>query len=468
MIKRFTPTKKVYLYLYSKKSEKEYKFVFIKNFIEKEKYDIISTEVNQKDNHSLFALGRILTSTFYNIIPNISKISNGEIKDISKLLIPKDQKSFTHFELWFDPVMNYWLDKLSEPMIQYDDIDFTKIFFLEIPYINIDIVNKKLKENKLKYSFEYFEQNNFKSKIIGKETLNILSQLNFEKMIEHIKLTEQCIKKDELDLYIILACKLSGDDEKGYFHFPSLFNGIYRRNKEKWIYMVASKGVFPDEQMLNKAKCILIPGSDLSVHDDYEFLRQTEKYLVNLISDIEEKNKYPNLKILGICFGLEIIMNGLGGKLNQSEWDKDARFGPEIINLDEKFWELNYVKASGVSKRKNLIIAEAHSEKIIKYPQNDKNYFITVGSSDACMCEVSIDKKGKILMFQGHPEYSPGLSISRSVPMLMEFAGYKKEDINSNTINKFENDYFNKEENKNSNYNEWRAICDSFMRYSSK
>ena len=315
MIKRFTPTKKVYLYLYSKTSEKDYKFLFIKNFIEKGKYDIISTEVNQKDNHSIFALGRILTNSFYNIIPNISKISKGEIKDISQFLLPKDQKSFTHFELWFDPVMNYWLDKLSEPIVQYDDIDFTKIYFLEIPYINTEILNKNLKEYKFPYSFEYFEQSNFKTEIIGKETLNILSQLNFEKMIEHIKSTEECIKKDELDLYIILACKLSGDDEKGYFHFPSLFNGIYRRNKEKWIYMVASKGVFPDEKMLNKAKCILIPGSDLSVHDDYDFLRKTEKYLVELIADMEEKNKYPNLKILGICFGLEIIMNGLGGKL---------------------------------------------------------------------------------------------------------------------------------------------------------
>ena len=429
MIKRFTPTKKVYLYLYSKTSKEEYKFIFIKNFLEKEKYDIITTEVNQKDNHSLFALGRILTNTFYDIIPNLSKISKGEIKDISKLLLPKDQKSLTHFELWFDKVMNFWLDKLSEPMIQYDDIDYTKIYFLEIPDINTEIINKKLKEN-------------------------IIS-------------TENCIKNDELDLYIILACKLSGDDEKGYFHFPSLFNGIYRRNKEKWIYMVASKGVFPDEEMLNKAKCILIPGSDLSVHDDYEFLRQTEKYLVDLIIDIEDKGKYPNLKILGICFGLEIIMNGLGGKLNKSEWGKDARFGPEIINLDEKFWELNYVKASGVSKRKNLIIAEAHSEKIIKYPLDNKNYFTTVGNSEACMCEVSMDKKGKILMFQGHPEYSPGLSISRSLPMLMEFAGYKKEDINLKSINKFEKEYFNKEENKNSNFNEWRAICDSFMRYNS-
>ena len=130
MIKRFTPTKKVYLYLYSKASENEYKFLFIKDFLEKEKYDIISTEVNLKDNHCLFALSRILTNTFYNIIPNISKISKGEIKDISKLLPNfKNKKFLSHFELWSNPVMNYWLDKLSQPIIQYDDIDFTKIFF---------------------------------------------------------------------------------------------------------------------------------------------------------------------------------------------------------------------------------------------------------------------------------------------------------------------------------------------------
>ena len=46
----------------------------------------------------------------------------------------------------------------------------------------------------------------------------------------------------------------------------------------------------------------------------------------------------------------------------------------------------------------------------------------------------------------------------------MEFAGYKEKDINKTTMEKFEKDYFNKEENKNSNFNEWRAICDSFMR----
>ena len=60
MIKRFTPTKKVYLYLYSKISENEYKFLFTKNFLEKDKNDIISTEVNMKDNHCLFAFNKFI------------------------------------------------------------------------------------------------------------------------------------------------------------------------------------------------------------------------------------------------------------------------------------------------------------------------------------------------------------------------------------------------------------------------
>ena len=87
------------------------------------------------------------------------------------------------------------------------------------------------------------------------------------------------------------------------------------------------------------------------MHDDLDFLRKTEKYFTNLIKEIEENGKYPNLKILGICFGLEIIMSGLGAELNKNAWDKRARFGPEIINLNDEFWELDYIKKSGVDKK---------------------------------------------------------------------------------------------------------------------
>jgi GMP synthase-like glutamine amidotransferase len=361
--------------------------------------------------------------------------------------------------------MKFWLDKLSEQIIQYDDIDNVKIFFIKLPLIDIEKLNFLLKSINYKYSFIYFSKDIISKVNLDKESINILSKLNLQQVSFHIKSTEDFLKENKGDLYIILACKVAGENEKGFFHFPSLFKGIYRRNKEDWRYLLVSKNEFPDDKMLKKAKCIIIPGSDLSVHDNIEFLRKTEKYLFNLIKDIEEKGKYPHLKILGICFGLQIIMSGFGAKLNKKEWDEKSRFGPEIINLKDEFWELNYVKKSMVTKRKSLILTEAHSEQVIKYPHKNNNYFKTVGSSDICECEISIDKKGQILMIQGHPEYSPGLYMSSSIEMIMEFSGYKSEDINEESMNKFEKEYMNREENKNSNYNEWRIICDSFMRY---
>ena len=463
-IKKFTPTKKVYLYFYSKISDNNYKYLYIKNFSSPEKYGIIATDVSLKDNNNpLFSLARILTNTFYKLILNLEKIINEEITDISSLMFPNG-KELPHLQLWSDSIMNYWLDKLSEQIIQYDEIDHIKLFFVDLPLIDTEKLNSILKKNNYKYSFEYFTNDTINNNSLDNESLNILKQLSLKQISLHIKSTEEFLKTNNGDLYIILACKKSGKNEKGFFHFPSLFKGIYRRNKEDWRYLIASKNEFPDEEMLKKAKCIIIPGSELSVHDKYDFLRKTEKYFEKLIREIEIEGKYPNLKILGICFGLEIIMNGFGAELNKGEWNNKSRFGPEIINLKEEFWKLNYVKKSGVEKKESLIIAEAHSEQIIKYPPENNNIFKTIGSSEFCECEVSIDKNEKIFMLQGHPEYSPGLSISRSINMLMEFRGIKKEDINEESMNKFENEYMNKDENKNSNFDEWRAICDSFMR----
>ena len=464
---KFTPTKKVFLYFYSKTSDKNnYKYLFIKNFLTKDKYGIISSDVSLKDNNSLFSIARTLTNSFYKLFfqDNLTKVLNGEIKDIPSLFLPNN-KEISHYDLWSDPIMDYWLDKLSEQIIQYDDIENTKIFFIELSLIDTKKLNSILHKYYFKYSFEYFTIKTIHNQNLDRETINILSKLNLELITSHIKLTEEFLKTKKGDLFIILACKNSGKEEKGFFHFPSLFKGIYRRNKEDWRYYLTSKDEFPDEETLNKAKCIVIPGSELSVHDNLNFLRKTEKYFANLIKEIEENGKYPNLKILGICFGLEIILSGFGAELNKSNWDANSRFGPEIINLKDEFWELEYVKKSGVKKRKSLILSEAHSEQIIKYSPKNHNYFKTIGSSDVCECEVSIDKKGQVLLIQGHPEYSPGLYVASDIEMIMEFSGYKEENINEESMKKFEEEYMNKNDNKNANFNEWRAICDSFMRY---
>ena len=153
-------------------------------------------------------------------------------------------------------VMNYWLDKLSEQIIQYDDIDNIKIFFIELPLMDVDKLNSLLQKYNYKYSFEYFTNESIKEDSLDKESLSILSQLNLEQISLHIKSTEEYLKTNKGDLFIVLACKKSGKEEKGFFHFPSLFKGIYRRNKEDWRYLLVSKDESPNEEMLNRAKCL--------------------------------------------------------------------------------------------------------------------------------------------------------------------------------------------------------------------
>ena len=465
---KFSLINKVYLYFYSKTSENTLSYLYIKNFeeAEPEKYGIVSTEVTFKDNNCLFSLSRILTNTFYKLFidNNLQKVIKGEISDLNTLFLPNN-KQLIHRELWNDTVMNYWMDKLSEIIIQYDNIDKIKIFFIELPLLDLNKLNNILQKINYKYSFEYVDSKTISKINLNKNSTEILSKLNLESITQHIKSTEEHIKNNECDLYIILACKKAGESEKGYFHYPSLFKGIYRRNKEDWRYLVTSKNEFPDEEMLRKAKGIILPGSELSVHDDLEFLRNTKDFLVNLINNIEFNGKYPQLKILGICFGFEIIMRGYGAELNEEKWGPQASFGPFKINLQDTFWELEYVKKTGIEKRSSLIINEAHSEKIIKYPPEEKNLFTTLGSSENCECEISVDKNGKILMLQGHPEYSQGLTVSRFLDMIMEFAGIKKEDINEESMDKFEEKFLSLEENRSTNLYEWRAICDSFLRY---
>ena len=89
---------------------------------------------------------------------------------------------------------------------------------------------------------------------------------------------------------------------------------VYKTNKKKFIIILSSKEL-PNEKLISESKCLIIPGSDLSVHNKLDFLRQTEKFLKQLIEDMLLKGKYPNLKILGICFGLEIIVSAFKGEL---------------------------------------------------------------------------------------------------------------------------------------------------------
>ena len=323
----------------------------------------------------------------------------------------------------------------------------------------MDELNSLMKqENK---TFIYLNENNYENIKLSDETKSLFEMIQFSKMKEHILNTIKMKEEKKYKIYIILSLKTPGKDQNGFFHFPALFQSLYRKNNEEWKFINVSTDGLPSEELISKTKAILIPGSNLSVYNDYDFLRKTEVFLKKLIEDILFNNKYPNLKILGICFGMQIIISALGGKITKmKEPPKGTPEQIEIIN--DKFYEFNFYKNIGIEKKKYLKISEAHGDEISEYP--DEKYKIQLfGSSKSCKNEIMVDEKEKILLIQGHPEYHPQFNSHRVAKFYIQFR--LKKEPTKEEIEKFIDDYINNEDAKNVNIEEYRKMCCYFMKH---
>ena len=322
-------------------------------------------------------------------------------------------------------------------------------------------MNSLLEKNNFEYRFININENNFSSLKLSEETNKLFSLFSLDKMKEHINNTLKMKEEKSYTIFIILSLKTPGKDQNGFFHFPALFHSLYRKNNEEWKYINVSTDGLPSEELLSKTKAILIPGSNLSVYNDFDFLRQTEKFLKNLIDDILFNKKYPNLKLLGICFGMQIIVSALGGTIEKMTGERRGK--PEDVEIiDDKFYDFNFYKNSGVEKMKILRINEAHGDEVVKYP--DEKYKIKLyGSSKSCKTEIMVDEQERILLIQGHPEYHPEFNSNRVAKLFLKFR-FKIENPTNEEIEKFINDYLNDEFAKNVNVIEYRKLCSYFMK----
>ena len=451
----FTILKLVHLFFYIKDSNNNYNFILYKNNQE-EDYTHMYNQIFNFDNGCIYSISRFLTKTFGNIFTDdfISKIeSNKEFE------IKNENKNLKQYEIWENEVFLFWLDKLSKNPIQYDSINEEIIYFIEIPNISLDYLNSLLEKNNNEYRFIYINENNFPLIKLSNESNKLFNRLSIIKMKEHI-IDSIRINEEKLSpVFIVLSLKTPGKDQVGFFHFPALFHSLYRKNNEEWMYINVSTDGLPSEELLSKTKAILIPGSNLNVYNDYDFLRDTEKFLKKLIDDMLFNRKYPQLKLLGICFGMQIINTALGGTVKKMEVRRGKPEDIEII--DDKFYEFNFYKKSGIEKKKILRISEAHGDEIVEYP--DEKYHIKLyGSSKSCKNEIMVDDQEKILLIQGHPEYHPEFNSNRVAKRFVVFR-YKLEPCTEN-IEKFISDTINDEFAKDLNYIEYRKLCYYFMK----
>ena len=449
--------KKVHLFFYSKDSSNNYNYLLYKN-AKNDSFQHMYNDITNYDNGSIYSISRFLTKNFSYILTDdfISKIQSK-----IEFEIKNENKNLKQYELWENETFNFWLNKLSKNPIQYDSINEEIIYFIEIQNLSIEFLNSLLEKNNFEYRFININENNFSSLKLSEETNKLFSLLSLDKMKQHINNTLKMKEEKSYTIFIILSLKTPGKDQNGFFHFPALFHSLYRKNNEEWKYINVSTDGLPSEELLSKTKAILIPGSNLSVYNDFDFLRQTEKFLKNLIDDILFNKKYPNLKLLGICFGMQIIVNALGGTI--AKMPGEHRGKPEDVEIiDDKFYEFNFYKNSGVEKRKILRINEGHEDEVVKYPE-EKYKIKLYGSSKSCKTEIMVDDQEKILLIQGHPEYHPEFNSNRVAKLFLKFR-FKVENPTNEDIEKFINDFLNDEFSKNVNVIEYRKLCSYFMK----
>ena len=309
----YTHLKAVHLFFYFKDSDNNYNYILYKNSQE-EAYHHMLNQITNYDNGSVYSISRFLTKTFGKLFTDdfISKLQSKE-----EFEIKNEYENLKQYELWENEVFSFWLDKLSKNPIQYDLINEEIIYFIEIQNLPLDHLNSILEKNNYKYRLLFINESNFSSVKLTEEANKIFNSLPIDKMKQHIIDTMKMKEEKKYTIYIILSLKTPGKDQNGFFHFPALFHSLYRKNNEEWKYINVSTDGLPSEELLSKTKAILIPGSNLSVYNDYDFLRKTEVFLKDLIDDILFNKKYPQLKLLGICFGMQIIVSALGGKIGK-------------------------------------------------------------------------------------------------------------------------------------------------------
>ncbi|MDC3085915.1 glutamine-hydrolyzing GMP synthase [Pelagibacteraceae bacterium] len=156
---------------------------------------------------------------------------------------------------------------------------------------------------------------------------------------------------------------------------------IARRVREVGVYCE----IVSNKNLLNKIKDInptgiIFSGGPASVHKS-----RTPK--------INQKIFSLNIPILGICYGMQLIVHQLGGKV---EISNKREFGKTLITHIDKSILFQSIKL----KNKQHYVWMSHGDKAIKLP----NDFITVAKSKNSKFVCIENKKLKIYGLQFHPE----------------------------------------------------------------
>ncbi|XP_047336252.1 gamma-glutamyl peptidase 5-like [Impatiens glandulifera] len=169
----------------------------------------------------------------------------------------------------------------------------------------------------------------------------------------------------------------------GYF---GVFVKMLAEEGEKWdVYRVAA-GEFPDEGEICNYDGFVITGSCSDAHSN-------EDWICNLLKLLHKLDSLKK-RVLGICFGHQILGRAIGGKVGRatSGWD----IGVRSVHLSS-----DSSKLFSISRTTTLSIIEFHQDEVLELPEKAQ----VIAWSNKTGIEM-FKYEDHIMGIQGHPEYT--------------------------------------------------------------
>lgn len=170
-----------------------------------------------------------------------------------------------------------------------------------------------------------------------------------------------------------------------YGEYPDMFIALLRQVDTKIEYVVYDVQVGDYPQDIDEVDAYLITGSKAGVYDDKPWIAP----LMAFVRDLHRKRK----KLVGICFGHQLVAHALGGKAEKS---------PKGWGVGLHTHRFHFTPPWHDQVDLELDILVSHQDQVVSVPENAK---VLAGSEFCANAVCQIDEH--ILTFQGHPEFVP-------------------------------------------------------------
>ncbi|GMG19909.1 unnamed protein product [Ambrosiozyma monospora] len=179
-------------------------------------------------------------------------------------------------------------------------------------------------------------------------------------------------------------------------------------------YDIITKQEFPTPLQLANTKAVYLTGSRSdSFETSIEWISKTIEFIRDLWLN------YPHMKLIGICFGHQLIALALGlqtgrNLITDSNGKAQWEMGLTQIQLnvdDSEVKQLFTTPDSAIPKKGHLNMIEMHQDVVLPSSQLDIDALLSnqgihnIGSTKICKYQ-GFYKPGSMLSFQGHPEFN--------------------------------------------------------------